>query len=61
MSHRPDIAELMLAIDSLEEVRVQMFDKLAPSVWEMESEREMMRALAILHAHVRQLIDEDCR
>lgn len=61
MPHRPDIGELMFALDSLEEVKLQLFDKVAPTEWEMEAEREMVRALAILHAHVRTLTDEDCR
>ena len=61
MSHRPDIAELMLAIDSLEEIKAQLFDKLSPTEWEMEAEREMMRALAILHAHIKSLMDVELR
>lgn len=59
MPHRPDIAELMLALDDLEDVKQVLFDKFAPSEWEMRAEREMVRALAVLHAHLRALLDAE--
>lgn len=46
----------MLAVDGLEEVREVLFAKPGMASWEEDALREMNRALAILHAHVRWLV-----
>ena len=55
MSLKPGLTDLMLAVDSLEEVKDQLFDKPALAEWEMACEREVMRVLAIFRAHVNTL------
>jgi hypothetical protein len=52
----PDIAELMMAVDGLEECREVLFEAEPLAEWQENALREMNRALAILHAHIRQLL-----
>lgn len=55
---RPHLTDLMRAMDDLEEVKAAMMAQPAPEEWMMEAERQFVRALAILHAHVKGLLAE---
>ncbi len=55
---RPYIADIMRAVDDLEEARQLMLDTDAPTPEAMEAERLLIRSTAILHAHVKALLTE---
>jgi hypothetical protein len=46
----------MMAVDGLEECREVLFEAEPLAEWQENALREMNRALAILHAHIRQLL-----
>lgn len=50
---KPEIADLMRAIDDLETLYRKVFDAFEP-LWD-EDERTMRRALAVLHAWIKEL------
>lgn len=49
----PSLPDLMKAVDDIEQIRRKVFDTFEP-LWDRD-ELMMTRAMAILHAHVREL------